>query len=61
MKLRILTDPDGVAWLAADDVINLLHQRADHAADVREALRRDADTIFDLTEQTTTTTQETAA
>jgi hypothetical protein len=62
MGLRWFADPDGVAWLAADDVITLLHQRADHAPDapdVREALRRDADALYDATD--TEQTQEPAA
>jgi hypothetical protein len=49
VQLRIFTDPDGATWLAADDVIDLLHNRAD-AWDPQAALRRDADAIFDLTD-----------
>ncbi len=50
MKLRATTDPEGVTWLAAEDVVDLLHRRADIAGD-DAALRLAADQLYDLADQ----------
>lgn len=51
MDLRITTDRHGRRWVAAEDLVTVLHLRADALTDPTAAavLRQEADAVHDLT------------